>query len=72
MVIHFHMNNVTIDVVNELERLKCDLLCKASITTMAVKVITSASGARDSRLDNPVSNRLPAPEELRHSYEEKI
>ena len=71
MVIHSHVNNVTIDVVNELERLKCDLLCKASITTMAGKVITSASGARDSRLDNPVSNRLPAPEELRHSYEEK-
>ena len=65
------MNNVTIDVVNKLERLKCDLLCQASITTMAVKVITIGSGARDNKMDNPVSNRLPTPEELRHSNEER-
>ena len=39
MVTHFHMNNVTIDVVNKLERLKRDLLCQASITTMAVKLL---------------------------------
>ena len=67
MVIHFCVNNVTIDVANELERLKRDLLCQASITTMAEKVITSGNGVHDSKVDNLVSNRLPTPEDLRHS-----
>ena len=57
--------------MGELERLKRDLVCQASITTMAEKVVTSGSGARGNRMDNPVSNRLPTPEELRHSYEER-
>ena len=70
-VIHCHVNNVTTDVVNELERMKRDLQRQASITTMAGKIITNGNGARDSRMDTPVCNGLPTREELRHSNEER-
>ena len=67
----YSRDNFTINVVNELERLKRDLLRQTSITTVAGKIISNGNGARDSRMDNSVSTVLPTQEELKHSSEER-
>ena len=57
--------------MNELERLKRDLLRQTSITTVAGKIVGSGNDTRDSRMDNSVSTVLPTREELKHSNEER-
>lgn len=66
-IILFPSDNFINDVVNELERIKRNLLHQTSITTMAGKII---SNARDSNMDISVAPVLSI-EEMKHSNEER-
>ena len=64
-IILFRRDDFINDAVNELERIKRNLLLQTSITTVAGKII---SNPRDNNTDSYV---LPTQEEMKHSNEER-
>ena len=70
-IISFRCDNFINDAVNELERIKRNLLRQTSITTVAGKIISKENGARDSNMDSSVTPVLPTQEEIKHSNEER-
>lgn len=59
----------TSDIVNELERLKRDLLRQTSVTTVAGRIINKGNGPRDNSMHS--SSVLPTSEEVKQSIEER-
>ena len=57
--------------MNELEKLKDDLLRQTSITTVAGRIVDNENGARDISMHDSSSSVLPTQEDLKHCNEER-